>query len=214
MKRKRTLIIAVAAVLVLFVGFGSGLAAKSSLATQKQQISISEAKAIALSNVGVSEEKATFTKAKLDDDGHYEIDFYTASLEYDFEIDAVSGSILEKDVEARDHVKAEANQQKNQVPQAPASGQQAQQSSSKPASGSSDSAVIGVEAAKSIAVRHAGVSGASFTKSYLDHDDGIRVYEIEFIAGGFEYDYEINALTGAVLDWDKERIEPDDEWDN
>ena len=224
MKRKRTLIIAVAAVLVLGIGFGAGMAVKSSQAAQGSQISVEEAKAIALSNVGVSEEKATFTKAKLDNEGHYDIEFFTESLEYDFEVDAKSGSILSKDAEARDHVKADADKQKDQVQQSQsqqqsqASGQQSQkqqsqQPAAKPSSGSNDSAVIGVESAKSIAVRHAGVSGASFTKAYLDHDDGLRVYELEFRAGGFEYDYEINAYNGAILDWDKDRIEPDDDWD-
>ena len=31
------------------------------------------------------------------------------------------------------------------------------------------------------------------------------VYEVEFLAGGYEYDYDIDAATGAVLKCEKER---------
>lgn len=205
LRKKKTLVIAAAAVLIAGIGFGAGMMAKASMAAEKNDIGVNEAKSIALANVGVSEEKATFTKAKLDDDGHYEVDFYTNSTKYDFEIDAATGNILEKEAEARKGKTETAAPAQNGQSQS-SSGQQVQ----KPSSGSNDASVIGVDSAKSIAVKHAGVSGASFQKAYLDHDDGMRVYELEFTAGGFEYDYEINAYTGAVIDWDKDRIEYDD----
>ena len=58
---------------------------------------------------------------------------------------------------------------------------------------------ISVDKAKQIALSHAGVSGASFTKVKLDTDDGVRVYEIEFKVGNVEYEYEINASSGAII---------------
>lgn len=58
---------------------------------------------------------------------------------------------------------------------------------------------IGVEGAKQIALAHAGVGSAHFTKVELDTEDGIRVYEIEFKVGNVEYDYDINAATGAIV---------------
>jgi len=36
-------------------------------------------------------------------------------------------------------------------------------------------------------------------------DDGIPEYSVEFRHDGWEYDYEIHAQTGKILDWDKER---------
>jgi len=33
----------------------------------------------------------------------------------------------------------------------------------------------------------------------LDTDDGVQVYEIEFKVGNVEYDYEINAISGAII---------------
>ena len=66
---------------------------------------------------------------------------------------------------------------------------------------------IGIKSkAKSIALNHAGVSAANadFIRVELDYDDGIKVYEIEFDAGDFEYEYEINAKSGKIRDYDKE----------
>ena len=41
----------------------------------------------------------------------------------------------------------------------------------------------------------------------LDDEDGILVYEVEFKSCNMEYDYEINAATGAIL---KHETELDD----
>ena len=41
-------------------------------------------------------------------------------------------------------------------------------------------------------------------KAELDKEDGIMVYEVEFRYGHYEYDYEINAKTGAIIDYEKE----------
>ncbi|MFC2584539.1 MAG: PepSY domain-containing protein, partial [Lachnoanaerobaculum saburreum] len=58
---------------------------------------------------------------------------------------------------------------------------------------------ISAESAKQIALSHAGVGGANFTKIELDTDDGVAVYEIEFKVDNVEYDYEINAVSGAII---------------
>jgi len=71
---------------------------------------------------------------------------------------------------------------------------------------SSSSGAVTESKAKSIALNHAGVSSSSvdYIMVQPDFDDGIKVYEIEFYAGDFEYDYEINAKTGQIHDFDKE----------
>ena len=60
---------------------------------------------------------------------------------------------------------------------------------------------IGLEAAKSAALSHAGVSAdqAAFTSTKRDYDDGRLEYEIEFWAGDTEYDYEVDGSSGAIL---------------
>ena len=68
--------------------------------TKKSRIGLSKAKKIALKNAKLSSSDVTFTKAKYDkDDKEYDIEFYTSSKEYDYEIDAYSGKIEEKEVE-------------------------------------------------------------------------------------------------------------------
>lgn len=57
-------------------------------------------------------------------------------------------------------------------------------------------------AAKSAALTHAGLTEGeiTFTKCKLDWEDGRRIYEVEFYAAdGAEYEYELDAATGAVL---------------
>lgn len=81
------------------------------------------------------------------------------------------------------------------------------------ASGSSSGSASGAvteSKAKSIALNHAGVSSsaAEFLRVEVDYDDGVKVYEIEFEAGDYEYDYEINANNGTIRDWDR-----DSRWD-
>lgn len=63
---------------------------------------------------------------------------------------------------------------------------------------------ITLEEAKAAALNAAGLSESdvTFTKAKLDYDDGILVYDIEFRYGTTEYEYEINAATGAVVSYD------------
>ena len=70
----------------------------------------------------------------------------------------------------------------------------------------SDSAYIGVEAAKSAAFAHAGLDTSQVTMGEVDFDyeDGCMVYELEFYADGAEYEYDIDASTGAVVKFSQE----------
>ena len=74
----------------------------------------------------------------------------------------------------------------------------------------SDSAYIGVEAAKSAAFAHAGLDASQVTMGEVDFDyeDGRMVYELEFYANGAEYEYDIDASTGAVVKFSQEGGRP------
>lgn len=70
----------------------------------------------------------------------------------------------------------------------------------------SNKGYIGEAAAKAAALNHAGVeekdiSGYEFEMGY---EHGSMVYEIEFICGGYEYEYDIDAATGAVIKQERE----------
>ena len=160
--------------------------------TTTKKITKAKAKSIALKHAGVSASKATFVKAKLDyEDGRrvYEIEFYSGNTEYDYEILASNGKIISYDKEIENY----------EIPR----------------KNTSSSTYIGKAKAKSIALKDAGVSASSatFTKTKLDYEDGIRVYEIEFYTNSAEYEYEINAKTGKIRDMDVEHFDCDDDWD-
>ena len=40
-------------------------------------------------------------------------------------------------------------------------------------------------------------------KVELDYEDGRKVYEVEFIKGGYEYKFDIDANTGAIVNFEK-----------
>lgn len=63
-----------------------------------------------------------------------------------------------------------------------------------------------LEQAKGIALNHAQVdaSEAVFRKEKLDYDDGVPEFDLKFIAGSKEYEYEIHGVTGGILSYDVE----------
>lgn len=146
------------------------------------KIGIEAAKKAALKDAGLAASEVTFTREKLDrEDGVlvYDIEFYTSSMEYEYEINASTGAVVSRDSE-----KYDAGHTTNDAPDV--------------------SAYIGVERAKEIALKDSGLNAGDvrFTKEKLEHDDGIAIYEIEFVSGKKEYEYEISANDGRILDHD------------
>ena len=70
----------------------------------------------------------------------------------------------------------------------------------------SEKAYIGKDKALEIAYSDAGVNSSDVTrcKVEMDYDDGVMVYEVEFIHNNREYDYEINATNGTIIERDRE----------
>lgn len=73
----------------------------------------------------------------------------------------------------------------------------------KPAAG----AYIGNAKAESIALQHAGLQRSQVREfeCKLDKERGVIVYEVEFSYGAYEYEYEIDAYSGGILNVVKER---------
>ena len=152
-------------------------------------IGVEKAKSIALKDAGVS--GATFVKTKLEtEDGVkvYDVEFYKANVEYDYEIDAITGKIREKDLDIENF----------SIPKKKATTNKQTTKSKVKTSTKKAAKDIGVEKAKSIALKDAGVSNVKFTKAKVDYENGIKVYDIEFRKGNKEYDYEIEAATGKI----------------
>ncbi len=154
-----------------------------------------KAQEIALADAGVAAGEALHLIVKPDwDDGVriYEVEFYTASQEYDYEIHAETGDILSRDREAEWNGTA-ASGSSNTV-----------STGSTGSTASASTTDIGEAKAKSVALNHAGISESSTSYIYAkkDWDDGRWVYDVEFWADGKEYDYEILASDGTILSYD------------
>ena len=70
-----------------------------------------------------------------------------------------------------------------------------------PAPASAQDNYIGENAAKDIALTHAGVAEADIYNLdlKLDTDDAVVHYDVDFKAGGMEYEYDIDPVTGDIL---------------
>lgn len=123
------------------------------------------------------------TDAELDErTPHYEVELRTAAGEFEYEVDAYTGAIL----------RGKANVLEEEKIDQP------------PAGTSGD---IGSDEAKTAALSHAGLTEAQVTGLSVekDEDDGRVKYEVEFRTNGMEYEYTIDAATGAVLEHEKDR---------
>lgn len=166
-----------------------------SSANTSSYIGENAAKAAALKHAGVSESSTKYCNAWLEyDDGRpecYEVEFMANNTRYEYKIALTSATVLESEQES--------------YGSSGSSGQSTGQSGSGSGTSSTD---IGAEKAKSIALNHAGVSASQTTelKVERDTDDGVLEYEVEFKAGGKEYEYTIHGGTGQILkyesDWD------------
>ena len=73
----------------------------------------------------------------------------------------------------------------------------------------SSASYITADEAEQSALSHAGISSSdvSYITCELDFDDGIMVYEVEFVSGNTEYEYDINAIDKSVLKFSTERAD-------
>ena len=148
-------------------------------ASSKQYIGEDEAKNIALIHADVSNPTMLHIEFDLDDGVMvYDVEFYSDNVEYDYEINAVTGTILE-------YNKGFENEYGDNTVN------------------SGGNSYISKEKAKQIAINHAGVN-PTYVEVEFDYENGIAVYEIEFIYQNYEYDYEIDAISGEIYKSRKE----------
>lgn len=148
-------------------------------------ISVEVAKQKALENAGVTAANATFLKAYYDSDDivpHFDIKFIADGYEYEYEIKASDGKVLEKEVD-----------REVRTPKTPKATAAAKE-------------YITAAEAKKLAFAHAGIAAGNvkYSAAELDRDDMVVHYDVEFVAGKYEYEYEINAVTGKIIAYDKD----------
>ena len=180
-------------------------------ASSSAYIGEESAKAKALERAGVKAEDASRVRIEMDwEKGRmvYEVDFDAVGYEYEIEVDAMTGDVVKYDVEpgkgARGQVPGNGSSEfeVRSSEKAAGSGEKKEEIRVK----SEESWAQGAEQAKEAAYRHAGVNAADvlYCEWELDHKKGRQIYEIEFVAGGMEYNYDIDAETMDVLRYSRE----------
>ena len=170
----------------------------------RYKLSEDEAKSIAIKNAGVRMADATFVRVEKDTDdwqATYDIEFYTKDGDFDYVIDAETGSILERDNDlfevttqaAATTTQAQENSGQNQTTTAPAA---------------SRSGGISQDEAKNKALADAGLEEKNVAQLFvqMDMDNGITYYEVDFNdpATNMDYDYTIDAETGEIVERSQE----------
>lgn len=175
--------------------------------SRADRIGEDRAKEIALNDAGVSSAEAKMMNVEFDyDDGAavYEVEFIANNKEYEYEIDAVTGDILEKDVERTNKGRRGGNDRYRDYDDDD-DDYDDEYDDDYPVNNDS-SKYIGSEKAEKIALTDAGLKGKNVKgkKTKLDYEDGTAVYEVEFRYSGMEYEYEIDAVSGDILKKDAE----------
>ncbi len=162
--------------------------ASSGEASTGRYISAEEVLAIALAEAGVEKTDVTRLRYELDYDDDknvmvYEVEFVLGDMEYEYEIIAENGSVIEKEVKP-----FEKDDDENI---------------------SSPENAISREQALSIAYADAGAEEAKVRRPEieLDMERGSYVYEIEFKYQGNEYEYTVHAISGEILEREVEPID-------
>ena len=145
-------------------------------------IGVERAKEIALKDAGLSASQVSFVRAGLDwDNGRmeYEVEFWKDNVEYDYEIDAATGSVVSYDYDAENYVSAK---------------------------GATTVSVDEVTAKQTVLNKVPGATAANIYEWKLDFDDGRWEYDGKIVYNLMEYDFTVDASSGAVTEWDVESI--------
>lgn len=141
------------------------------------------AKTAALDHAGLSADQVRFVHCYLErDDGRwlYDVEFYADNKEYDYDIDAYTGAVLSFDYDAEYYT---------------------------PPAGGAGTGTITAEQARQLALAQVpGATDGDIRKFKTDYDDGILQYEGKIIYNGMEYEFEIDAYSGAFREWSAESV--------
>ncbi len=217
--KKRTLVIG-SVILAAVMSISLGATAFAAVGQQK-------AEDIALEHAGLTSSDIKYIFSETDwEHGTkvYDVEFLTNDLkEYDYEINAETGSIISFDYDAEHSFEGLGRSAENGRREGSGyerSSRSSEGSKLRLRDGSheswredrrysyADTAEISEAEAEAIALETADVksSDVSYIRTKLDFDDGRLLYEIEFVSGIMEYELEIDADTGKVLDFDADSI--------
>lgn len=204
-------------IILLVIAVGVGVAFATGGLGGNDTIGKDAAVEIALKDAGIDAKDATVKRTELDYEGGiqiYDVGFYAGNMEYDYDISATDGKILQRDFEEEFYSSNNSNLPESNPVDTSTGGavtdnQSVADGAANNQTADANTEYIGVDKAKSIAIEHAGIGAdkVSFSKAKLENDDGKYGYEVEFYGNGREYDYDIDAKTGEVLAFSNENID-------
>ena len=165
-----------------------------------KKITVDEAKKIALNHANLTSKEVSFINAEADMDNgveFYDIEFYNNNKEYDYEISAADGKIIEYDYDVEGYGESTNVSNNNSS------------STNKPntnTNSNTSSNKISADKAKKIALNHANLTSnqVSYVQVEADFDDYTPSYDVEFYHNNVEYSYEINANNGNIISFEKD----------
>ena len=134
---------------------------------------------------------------------YYAVDFTAGGQSYDYDIDAVTGVVIDSS-SGGGTAETPAAGDDDGTASAPASASPST-SAGQTTGGQAAATAVTEEQARETALSHAGLTAdqVTFVRSKLDRDDGRLMYDVEFYTSDYkEYDYEIDAATGEILSYD------------
>lgn len=222
MKRKTWITILAGILAVLVIG-AAGVYAMDRI-EKGSLLSRREACEFAYMDAGMADEKIRDTRAELFKSGGrylYHVSFQAEGADYDYVIYASDGQVIKRKKSNENALKTVDSGTKetkpSAVPDSVAAAPKVDVAETEEPSGkASDSAYISVDAAKEIALKDAGVSSKRvvYKKAKLEYEDRKMIYEIEFYCNHTEYEYEIDAVHGKILDVDLDKEDDDDRDDD
>ncbi len=124
----------------------------------------------------------------------YEVEFALGTTEYEYEIDATTGAMLKEDIELDEHDDVDVDDdddddddRKENIPEN----------------------VISKADALAAALADAGLTAEAVSDVDCDYHGKIGAYYVEFETADTEYDYKIDAVSGAVIDKKTKANAPD-----
>ncbi len=174
------------------------------MASQAATLTAQEAEAAALAHAGLTAAQVTNLYSHQDRDNgilEWDVEFRCGDYEFDYDIHAETGEVLhwDKDYEplappiSTEPPVTEPAEAPKPAPTEPPAAEQPK--------------TLTAAEAKAIALAHAGLSAdaVSRLRAEFDYDDGVPEWEVEFVSGGWEYEYDIHAESGAIRSAEKDR---------
>ncbi len=186
---------------------------------QVARIDLEKAKAAAVEAAGFTADEVSFHSVELDRRNgieYYDVDFSVDGKEYDYDIDALTGTVIGTEVQneakaakpvepvkVAEPAKAEETAKTEETAQA---AEPAKVEKTEKAAANSTKEISKEEAKKIALAQVPGAKESDIRGFEVDYDDGRLEYEGSIYFAELEYEFEIDGYSGAIRSWEVESI--------